>query len=308
MAFRLRALVGARPSWRMQAPMSASSAAAMLAASGARRNSAGVHSFTFLSVVCSKGGPEGYRAWEKGDKQYARQSRPEACGWAVNSKARHSSRQAMLPLSARTWADSSTAQSSWKLEAWSRGTGGLGYSLPSSSAMRCALNSRAERLERTRLEGEAAARADFFLRAAVEGGGDANAASSRAASATAAGPTAAAAAAAAVAWMTALARGVDGGPWPAAAAAASFVLPRGRPRGRLAGGSSVAAAETTTAATLAAAAGMWCAGVLLKVPPNEGSEAQPAAARRWAAAAAAATGRRGRRWAVWWAKARSSCV
>lgn len=51
MAFRFLALVGARPSVRMQAAMSDTSAAAMVGASGARRHSAGVHSFTFLSVV-----------------------------------------------------------------------------------------------------------------------------------------------------------------------------------------------------------------------------------------------------------------
>lgn len=55
MAFRFLALVGARPSVRMQAAMSASSAAAMAGASGASANSAGVHSFTFLSVVCAEG-------------------------------------------------------------------------------------------------------------------------------------------------------------------------------------------------------------------------------------------------------------
>ena len=55
-AFRFLALVGASPSWRMQAAMSSSGAAAMEGASGARSNSAGVHSFTFLSVVYMGGG------------------------------------------------------------------------------------------------------------------------------------------------------------------------------------------------------------------------------------------------------------
>ncbi len=46
-----------------------------------------------------------------------------------------------FPAAARTCALSSTAQSSWKVEPWSSGMGGLGYSRPSSSAMRPALNS-----------------------------------------------------------------------------------------------------------------------------------------------------------------------
>lgn len=53
MAFRFLALVGASPRILMHATMSATSAAAMAAASGAIWNRAGVHSFTFLSVVWS---------------------------------------------------------------------------------------------------------------------------------------------------------------------------------------------------------------------------------------------------------------
>lgn len=67
MAFRFLAFVGASPSVRMHCAMSATSAAAMAAASGASWNRPGVHSFTFLSVVCRGDGRGTDQGWPIAD-------------------------------------------------------------------------------------------------------------------------------------------------------------------------------------------------------------------------------------------------
>ena len=177
MAFRFLALVGASPSVRMQAAMSARSAAAMAAASGARANSAGVHSLTFLSVVCVNGlsAATGESGAELGGR--AKPSSSNHGGGGLRCAATHpphasacqqccqlprlhprTPRQQRTPLPhPLTCALSSTAHSSWKWLPWSSGMGGLGYSAPSSSAMRPALNSSALRLPSTSCTGGRAA-------------------------------------------------------------------------------------------------------------------------------------------------------